>query len=508
MKLTKSFTMIAIHTAIGRILGLVRERIFVNWMGAGDSYDVYSLITKISSVFRRLFAEGAFNSAFVPIFTGLMHERGRDKALLFARKSLTVVILFLLPLTLLVEFCPNLIAKLLASGYQDEPHKHKLTLDLVQIVFPYITLITSAAIAGAVLNSLGRFGATAATQSIGNITILSGFFLFNSFAPTMAHSAAYGVLLSAVVQLLWLVFFAWREGFLLLPSLPKESLSTRKFLRKLLPGILGTGVVQINILINLKFASSLPSGGLGYVNLAEKVNQMPLSIIAVAMGLVLLPALSRQVMRGELDEARYTQNRAIDFANIISVPSMIYLVYFAKPIMQVLFIYEGGRFTIEDVNFAAPALVAFALGIPAYAYSKILSSAFFSQEKTLAPTIGAIGGVVANIVICRYSINVLAPEGVGHVGVAAASAASAWVNVVILACFSLKAGFLKLDASSYRNSVICLLIGGGLYILLRWVDFWLSGHVFIYPALYLLPLFLLFVLLVRGMVKVFNMKFV
>jgi putative peptidoglycan lipid II flippase len=418
------------HTLLSRILGYMRDAITLHILGAGSMSDALFMATKIPSLFRRLFAEGAFNAAFIPVFAGILSTDGKEKAKKFAENAFAGLAIVLFIFVIVSEIFMPYIVGALASGFKGDPEKMAWTIQYTRITFPYIFFISLTALLGGVLNSIDYFAAPAATQSIANIVVITSFVGLSNITGTPGEAAAWGSCFSGVIQCIWLYWIAGRAGMHLEIVRPKMDDSMRAFLSKMLPGILGTGVVQINLFLDLAIGSWLPSGGITYLQSADRVNQFPLSIIGVAMGTALLPLLSKQIRGGDLDAAQKTQKQAVSVTLMLTIPAMVALMIYADSFVALLF--KHGNFTIEHVRKTAQSLSAFGIGLPAYVLVKVLSSAFFAYGDTKTPVKVAAYCLFINVLVGVLSIIYLRDYNLGHVGIACGLSVSSWINAFML----------------------------------------------------------------------------
>lgn len=443
MKLSKALTVVGSYAALSRISGYFRDTILVHFLGATGLADVLFLSTKIASLFRRLFAEGAFNASFVPLFTQKQEKYGLDSAKRFSERVLFWFGTFLACVVILGElFMPEFIS-VIASGYKEGSDKFKWAVQIMYIIFPYVGVISLTAILGAVLNSVHKYAETAANPFIGNLTIIVLFFILKEQFETYAHAAAWSILLSCIVQFIVLYIVCARNNILLIPRVFRFSKSVRAFFMRVLPGILGTGIVQINLLISIIFGSYLPDGGISYLQVSERVNQFPLSIISAFIGSVLLPVLTKNIQANQLEEVIEVQRKAIHVSLLFSIPIFVFVWYYGEALISVLFLH--GKFKLEDVYQAAPTLIAFVMGLPAYIILKIFSSTFFAQKDTMRPTLVGAFSLIVNAVLCWTVVGDMFFFQQKHVGIAAALSISGWLNALILGALSYKKGLFRLE---------------------------------------------------------------
>jgi putative peptidoglycan lipid II flippase len=473
MSLGRHISIIGFHTALGRFLGYLRDTLVIAALGATAIGDALFISTKIASLFRRLFTEGAFNASFIPIFGSLKEKKGSQKAIYFSEQAIVWMMVIIGAITLYVLFFTESFVGLIAAGFKDDPEKLQWTIDFTRIVFPFILLICMTAVIGAILNAMHNFAQTAASQTVGNLSIILLFLALQDVTETKAHAAAWAILISAAVQFAWLYMVAVKLGIVMLPRIPRLTSPLKEFMKRLLPGIFGTGMVQINVLISIYFGSFLKDGGVSYLQITERVNQFPLSIIGVSLGTVLIPMLTTELQQNNLAKALQTQNKAIEVSLALSLPIAVMTMIFASPVIAVLFMH--GKFVEADVLIASPCLVAFISGLPAYVLLKVFSSTFFALKDTLRPAI--VGGVamILNAVLCYLVVHeVIWADMPNHIGIAIALSISGWFNTLILGMWAWKAGYLKLDNglihSVTKTIITTLLLGAIFFGIYLWVE--------------------------------------
>ncbi len=439
MALLRSIATVGGYTMMSRLLGFARDILIAAILGAGPVADAFFVAFKLPNFFRRLFAEGAFNAAFVPLFSGRLATDGFDAARAFAMSVMSVMAVFLYLFVTALQIAMPWLMYLFAPGFADDPQKFALAIDLARITFPYLLFISLVSLLGGVLNSLGRFAAAAATPIILNLVLIAAILGATPFLPTPGHALAWGVAAAGIAQFLWLVVACHRAGMSLPLPRPRLSPGVKRLLRLMLPAALGAGVVQVNLLIDVIIASLLPTGAVSYLYYADRVNQLPLGVVGVAIGTALLPLLSRQLREGKGSEAQYSMNRGIEVALLLTVPGAAALLVISEPIIAVLF--QRGAFGPAETAATAHALMAFAVGLPAYVLIKVLGPGYFAREDTATPVKIAVVCVVVNIALNLLLIQVLA-----HVGIALATALSAWLNAMLLGTILRRRGHHALDA--------------------------------------------------------------
>ncbi len=460
MNLLSSILTVGGLTMVSRVLGFIRDILIAAIVGATATGDAFFVAFKLPNLFRRLFAEGAFASAFVPIFAGKLEADGEAPARKFAEESLAVLFVLLALVTALAEIAMPWLMRGLAPGFLDEPEKFDLTVWLTRITFPYLLFISLVSLLAGVLNSVGRFAAAAATPVLLNLSLIGFLLAAAPVLPSPAHALAWGVFAAGAVQLAWLYWAAARAGFALRLNWPRLTGDVRLLFRRIVPVAVGAGVYQINLVIDMIIASLLPSGSISYLFFADRVTQLPLGVIGVAVGTALLPMLSRQLRAGEDAAAMHSQNRALEFSLLLTIPAAIALAIIAGPIVAALF--QRGAFTAEQASATAAALAVYAWGLPAYVLVKALAPGFFARGDTRTPVTISVAAMAVNV---GLSLALIGPFL--HVGIAAATAVSSWLNACALGIVLWRRGHFepdaRLKARLVRTIAAAAVMGAGLY---------------------------------------------
>lgn len=469
MSLVRSTATIGFYTLISRVFGFIRDVTIASGLGASMLSDAFFVSFKIPNFLRRLFAEGAFNSAFVPMFSGMLAAEGKDAAKAFADEAMSFLVAVLLIVSVFfIVFMPWLMV-ILAPGFSDDPAKYDLTVTLTRITFPYIIFISLVSLMGGILNSFDKFAAVAATPIIMNLCLIILPPLFNPFVPTAAHALSCAVMAAGVAQFLWLVYFC--RKLRVMPSLraPRLSAQVKRLLILIMPAAMGAGVAQINLFIDLIIASHIDNA-VSYLYYADRINELPLAVIGIAVGTALLPMLSRQIREGRHEAARHSQNRAIELALLLSLPAAIAIMVISEPIIRVMF--ERGRFSAMDTAATHIALIAFAAGLPAFILVKVLSPAFYANQDTKTPFKIALVCIFTNL-----CLNLILIWPFRHVGMAMATSIAGWLNVALMLHNLKKRELFTIDRLLVlripRIVGACLLMAGCLYALqqLLWPHF-------------------------------------
>jgi putative peptidoglycan lipid II flippase len=422
----RSVATVGAWTMASRILGFCRDILIAAKLGAGPVADAFFVALKLPNLFRRLFGEGAFNAAFVPAFSGAYAVDGPAAARALANSLAALMTLWLSGLVILgIVFMPQVLF-VLAPGFVGEAVRFPLAVELTRITFPYLLFICLAALVSGVLNGMDRFAAAAAAPVLFNLMTMAALLALTPFVATPGHALAWGVVASGVAQLAMLLVAARTARMAINPlSRPRLTPPVMQVLRRMVPGVLGAGVTQLNLAIDIVIASLLPTGAVSFLYYADRVAQLPLGVIGAAVGTALLPLLSRQLRAGKALAAHRSQNRAIELSLAFALPAAFAMAVAAHPIVATLF--ERGAFGAEATRATAAALMAYAFGLPAFVLVKALAPGFFARGDTVTPVKVGIGIVALNL-----ALNLLLTPWLLHVGIALSTSLAAWVNVVLL----------------------------------------------------------------------------
>lgn len=436
MSLIRNVGTIGGLTAVSRVFGFARDILLARVLGAGLAADAFQLAFTLPNTFRRLFAEGAFSVAFVPLYSRALHgsdgEPGSEAAAeKFADDVLSVFVWVLLAFTGLCMIAMPGIVWLLAREYAQVPGKFELSVFLSRMTFPYLGLVSLVAMLSGLLNARSRFAPGAAAPVLLNIVLISGILLGNHLRGqsdddvVVVQVLAAAVSLSGVAQLAYLWWATRRAGVRLKLKMPRLTPEVRKLGVLILPATFGAGIYQISQLVDTFFATSLPQGSLTLLKLADRLNQMPLGIVGIALGTAILPMLSRHIHTGDKAEAQRLQGNAFEIATLLTLPAAAALAVCAPAFCAAFFV--GGKFTSADGALMAQIVVALVTGLPAYVIVKVLNPGFFAREDTRTPVWTALVSLIFNVALNLYVVN-----RYGIVGLAGATAASASLNCLLL----------------------------------------------------------------------------
>lgn len=442
--LLRSGIIVALFTLLSRIFGLARELFVAYLFGAGSSADAVNVSFKLPNLFRRIFAEGALSAAFIPIFNFKLQDSSEESRR-FSSKILTLLLSILIILVTLMELYMPLVMKVLAPGFQIESDKFDLTVRLCRITMPYIIFISVASLLGGMLNSIKKFAAFAFLPVILSASIVLLSPLFFGFTDNTS-AVSISVIFAGLLQCIFMFGCLWRSPLRISLNFNIKDKDVLLFCSNMLPATLSAGVYQLNLFISQSIASFLP-GAVSILSYADRIYQFPLSIIGITFGTVLLPELSVVYKNRDYARAATLQANAIKLGLFLSIPAAIGIIILSHPIIHV--IYERGAFRQDDTASTAEAISAFALGLPAFVISKILTPIFYANSDTKTPFKVTLYSLTLNCIL-----NILLMHNLGHVGIALGSSISAWLGVVLLYFYVKKYGFTDIFDSDMKSFMI------------------------------------------------------
>jgi putative peptidoglycan lipid II flippase len=425
MAFARAITTIGGLTLVSRVCGFARDMLMAATLGAGGVGDAFLVAFKFPNLFRRLFAEGAFNAAFIPLFAGKLAEGGREMARAFAEEAQAVLAVALILFVAVVMLAMPWAMYVFAPGFASDPAKFDLAVDLTRITMPFLAFVSLVSLQGAVLNAIERFAAAAAAPTILNLIMIAALLGWPLVADAPVHVLAWSVTIAGVAEMLWLMAALERAGMGLRWRRPRLSPAIRRLLVLMAPVTLGAGVYQVNVLLDVVFASFLPTGAISFLYYADRVAQLPLGVIGIAIGTALLPRISRQIRTGREAESIADQNRALEGALLLTLPAAAALAVAAEPITAVLF--GRGAFGAHETTATAAALAAFAAGLPAQVMVKVLAPGFYAREDTATPVKIAVFAMLLNAAVALSLMPFIA-----HVGIATATSIAGWFNAAML----------------------------------------------------------------------------
>jgi putative peptidoglycan lipid II flippase len=431
------------YTLLSRLTGFARDIMLAAILGAGPVADAFFVAFRLPNHFRAIFAEGAFNASFVPAYAHVHGKGGEVSARLFANRIFTL--LFLSQVILLVAawlFMPQAMS-ILAPGFTDEPEQRRLAIELTRITFPYLLLITLVTLYGGMLNVMHRFASAAAASIFLNISMMATLALA-AFFPTAGHAAAWGVLISGFLQYFLLAGDLSTHGGLPRFAPLKLDEDVRAFFRALGPATVGSMGTQVALFADTIIATFLPAGALSALYYADRLNQLPIGVIGIAIGTVLLPEMSRRLTSGDGAGAMAAQRRAFDFTLLSSVPFVIAFLTVPDVITRAMF--ARGAFSKADAAAAGATLAAYAIGLIPFVLIRSAVATFYARKDTATPVKAALIGVAVNVAL---KIALMGP--LAQIGLALGTAIGAWINLLLVLGFAVRRGFLDLDPALMQS---------------------------------------------------------
>jgi putative peptidoglycan lipid II flippase len=469
-------------TAVSRVFGFARDMLLARTLGAGGVGDAWQLAFQLPNIFRRLFAEGAFASAFVPLFNRRMAEAGElSEARRFAEEVLAFLIPVLIVFGALALIAMPWIAGLFANeGMDEDPALLDLAVLMARVTFPYLAFMSLATLFAGILNSLSRFAAAAAAPIMLNVCMIAALAIGMSLGDSDEARRQTGLLLaiavtvSGLLQLVWLWAWARRAGFRMAWRRPRVTRGVKELGVLIVPAVLGAGVYQISRFIDLFFLSTLPDGAYTFLAMADRLNQLPLGIIGIALGTAILPSLSRHIAADDHDQAQRLQSNAVELALLLTIPAAVALFVTGSAFTRAF--YTGGAFTLKDSLATGGVVSALVVGLPAYVLVKVLVPNFFARRDTRTPVLTAAIALTLNV-----ALNFALVPRLGVVGLALAGSISAWINTALLLAILAGKGYFRLTALTagrvLRISIAAALMGAVLWLLMPLGAAWYAGGV-------------------------------
>ncbi len=435
MNLLSSTYIFSFYTLISRVLGYIRDILIAVFLGASVFADAFFVAFRIPNTFRRLFAEGTFNAAFIPSYTS-EKTNSKSDGKKFADDVFSLLIIILLGIIFLAEIFTPYLVYLISPGFYNNPEKFELAVQLTRITLPFLLFVSLSSFFSGILNSYNKFAAAAAAPIILNIILILTLFISFLFKLDFAVNLSYGVVLAGIIQLIFLIIFSRKYYKPSITFKKKINSKVKFFLKKLLPSIFSSGITQVNILVGTIIAS-FEAGAVSYLYYADRVYQINLAIAGIAVGTVSLPALSKSLRIGKIDEVNSIQNKSIELCFLLSIPASLGLILASNEITNALFGY--GSFSKEDVTMTAIALKYFGYGVPAFALIKILSNFFFARNDTKTPFYLSLFSVALNI-----GISLVFFREIGFIIIPIATSVSTWATVILYLVLLTKHKFIIL----------------------------------------------------------------
>ncbi|MCK5374218.1 MAG: murein biosynthesis integral membrane protein MurJ [Alphaproteobacteria bacterium] len=439
MKLAKAMLTVAGMTALSRIVGLARDILTAAYLGAGPIADAFFVAFKLPNFFRRITAEGAFSIAFVPMYSKKREIETQKTADKFASNAFMIMLCALSVFTVLALIMMPYIIGAIAPGFSDDPMRSNLAVELSRITFPYLPLISLAALLGGVLNAMDRFAPFAFAPVFFNVALIVSL-LLSGYFQTAGHAMAWGLLIAGILQFTFLLACAKKAGMRLTLGIPRLDADMRKVFYLMGPAVIGAGVIHINLFADVIIASFLKEGSISYLYYADRLNQLPLGVVGIAVGTALLPILSRAMTKKDKTEAQDLFNRSLEYCLLLALPASIALL--AMPLTLITVLFERGAFDAVDSQICANVLRAYAIGLPSYVAIKVFSTAHWAREDTTTPVRISVIATVLNIILSLILIQII-----GVAGIALGTGLTGWLQFYLhiralkgheVACFDKK----------------------------------------------------------------------
>ena len=457
-KLFKSTSLVSLMTLISRLLGFVRDVVYAQIFGAGAQFDAFVIALKIPNFLRRLFAEGAFSQAFVPIFTEVKIKQPHESVLEFAGRVAGVLSMVVLLLIAIAEMASPLLIMIFAPGFTRDPMRFQSATHILRITFPYLWLITMVAFAGAILNTCKRFGVFAFAPVLLNAVMIAVAWWWAPHTRYPIYTLSWGIIFGGVLQLVLMIPFLIREK--LLPRLKWGFTDpvVRRVMKLMVPALFGVSVAQLSLLVDNIFASFLPTGSISWLYYSDRLMNLPLGVIGIALATVVMPTLSRYHQQQNFKNYALILDWAIRLLLFIGVPSAVGLLVLAGPILVTLI--QHGQFNTMDVLQTRKSLVAFSIGLPAFMLVKNLAAAFYSRQNIRTPVKIAAFAMGANVIF-----NFIFIWSLRHAGLALSTSLSSWFNAALLYYFLYRRGIYQLQPG-WMNLGVKLLLANAVMALL------------------------------------------
>ncbi|MBX7146436.1 MAG: murein biosynthesis integral membrane protein MurJ [Alphaproteobacteria bacterium] len=466
MTFVRSVLTVGSWTLISRILGFIRDILMASVLGTGWIADAFFVSQRFPNLFRSLFAEGAFNSSFIPIFSKFLEQENLRSAQRFAEEVLAIMVAFLLGLTILMQIFMPWVMGILAPGFSQNAVQYDLAVKLTQITFPYLLFISLTALQGGILNALHHYVHAAAAPILLNIIMIIALAGIIPLFGWPAYVLAWSVSLSGIGQFIWMALACRHVNISLKLRFPHLTKAVRQLFKLMIPGVIGAGAMQINVMVGTMIAS-LNAGAVSYLYYADRIYQLPLAIVGTAIGVVLLPELSRDLAAQRIEKAMTTLNRSVEMALIFTVPAAIAFLVIPHQIIYVLF--ERGAFSTLATESTSLALMAYSIGLPAYVLVKVLTPLFFARHDTKTPFRFAMISLISNILF-----SLIFYHFIGFIGIALATSLASLINVILLIYQSIKHRYWIVDKQfiwSLPKLLACGTIMG--------LGLWFVGYVFV-----------------------------
>lgn len=504
MSLFKSIATFGGFTMVSRVTGFLRDMVLANLLGAGAMADAFVVAFKLPNLFRSLFAEGAFTSAFVPLFSQKLVSEGRKKSIFFAAQAMAVLIVFALSFVLVFEGFMPYVVKVLAPGFAHDAQKTALAVNLCRITFPFLFFISIVSFQGGILNSFEKFAAPASAPIILNLTMIFAAFVFVPFMPTAAHGIALGITLAGILEMIYLHVALRKIDVRIHPYIHIGKIlhnpEIKTLFKRIAPGVVGAGIYQINMMVDTIIVSLVGTGAISWLYYANRLQQLPLGVVGAAISVALLPILSKSLKANNIAEAQATQNKAVEYGLLLSFPAAVLLIVLAEPIVSLLF--RHGKFLDADAQQTAYAVMAYSIGLPFYVMTKAMMPNFFARGDTVTPV-----KYSAVVFVTNFGFNLLLMRYFGHIGIALATTIAAFVSLSQYVFGLYHRGYWRFTKPLLKQMIKIIFISLVMGAVVKLADVYLSsffatGKMFLLLRLSVLGIFALAIFLILA--KIFS----
>ncbi|MCF6765276.1 murein biosynthesis integral membrane protein MurJ [Thiotrichales bacterium 19S3-7] len=491
-RLLKSTFVFGSLTLLSRILGFVRDIVWARFFGATGGMEAFLVAFKIPNFMRRLFAEGSFTQAFVPVLSEYRSQNTHQEMVDFIRHVVGTLGAILLVLSAFGMMFSSLWVWAFAPGFADEPVKFQMAEHMLSITFPYIFLVSLTALAGSIMNCFERFAIPALSPVFLNISLIAFSWAAPYYFNPPVYALAWGVFVAGVVQLIFMLPFLKRLGVLAMPAWGWSHNGVKKIIKLMVPALFGASVAQISLLLDTIFASFLPNGSISWLYYSDRLNQFPLGVFGVALSTVVLPHLSKSYASKDEEAYQRSISWAFRIVLLLALPAALGLISLSGPLLVTLFHY--GKFNVVDVYESQKSLVAFALGLFSFILVKVLVSAFYSRQNMKTPVKIGIFALFCNMILNVILVLWLMQYGLGHVGLALSTSLASFINAGLLYLYLKKYGYYKVIGLKrwlflLRVSISVLMMVTAIMSLKGDLTHWINWSV--YERIYHLVLYML-----------------
>lgn len=476
MALWRSTVIVSAMTMLSRILGLVRDIVLLNVFGAGKDFDTFVVAFRIPNFFRRLFAEGAFSQAFIPVLTEYKNTKTHQEVQILISRVFGGLLMITSLLTLFAMIAAPAILYVYAGGFADDPAKFAQLIDLFRLTFPYLLFMSLTAFAGSILNSYGSFTTPAFAPVLLNLAMIAAALFLTQYVDPAIMSLGWAVLIAGVLQFAIQLPELWRKKLLIPPKLDFKHEGVQRILKLMLPALFGVSVTQINLLLNTFWASHMQDGSVSWLYTAERMTELPLGLIGVAIGTVILPSLSSQHAEKDQTKFRNMMDWAAKVILLVGIPASIALCMLSMPIIQTLF--QHGEFSLRDAEMTALALQCMSAGVISFMLIKVFAPGFYAQQDTKTPVKIGMITVFANMILTLIFLGIfhLINFKEQHLALALASSGSALVNAALLYLALHRRNIYRFEGH-WKKTILQFMFANIVMIVVLWVGLqWFNGE--------------------------------